>query len=673
MLGGQFVFGRTIDEAIANAREPESRGYRYSYDMLGEAARTAADAERYFEAYAAAIARLAPHCTAKAVRDNPGISVKLSALHPRYEFIEARARAEGAGRRARSRLAVAARNANMGFNIDAEEADRLDLSLDVIAAVLADPALAGWDGFGVVVQAYGKRAAAAASTGSMRWPKSIDRRIMVRLVKGAYWDAEIKRAQALGLDGFPVFTRKAATDVSYIAAARKPARRSRSHLSAVRDPQRAHRGRRAAPRARSGEGTSRPSSSSASTAWARACTRCCARPRRRRTRIYAPVGAPQGSARLPRPPAARERRQRLVRLPDRRRGHSRREGGRGPDRAGPRARRPDRQSRDPPPAGALRPVARKLAGLRHHRSRRRSPRLEQASGSLPRDALDRRAADRRRQRRHSRRSLSPTRRRPNVVGTVASASHARRRDRDRGRAAQRSPRWSARPVAERAALLRKVADLYEANRPELFALLAREAGKTLADAVAEVREAVDFLRYYAAEATDERRRRAASSPASRPGIFRSPSSPARSRPSLVAGNTVLAKPAPQTPLIACRAVAADARGRHPRRRDPAPAGRRPDGRRRAHLRPPHRRRRLHRLAPHRKADRPRDGRPPRARRGADRRDRRAQRHDRRLDRAARAGGARHRRPRPSRAPASAARRSASSTSRKTPPSAPSRC
>ena len=219
LLGSQFVFGRTIDEAIQNAKKPESQGYRYSYDMLGEAARTGADAARYFDAYASAIASLAPHCTAKSVRDNPGISVKLSALHPRYEFAQ-RSRVMAELVEATRKLALAAKAANMGFNIDAEEGDRLDLSLDIIAEVLATPELSGWDGFGIVVQAYGKRVLPLID-----WldatAKSLDRRIMVRLVKGAYWDAEIKRAQVLGLPDYPVFTRKASTDISYIAAAKK--------------------------------------------------------------------------------------------------------------------------------------------------------------------------------------------------------------------------------------------------------------------------------------------------------------------------------------------------------------------------------------------------------------------------------------------------------------------
>ena len=218
-MGEQFVLGRTIAEAVKRGRSMTAKGYLYSYDMLGEAARTETDALRYFKAYQNAIAALAKHSTGEDIRFNPGISVKLSALHPRYEQAQKETMLPVMAERLLA-LALAARDARMGLNIDAEEADRLDLSLDVIERVLAEPELAGWNGFGVVVQAYGPRAAFAID-----WlhalAKKLDRKIMVRLVKGAYWDTEIKRAQMLGLDGYPVFTRKVNTDVSYIACARK--------------------------------------------------------------------------------------------------------------------------------------------------------------------------------------------------------------------------------------------------------------------------------------------------------------------------------------------------------------------------------------------------------------------------------------------------------------------
>ena len=218
-MGEQFVLGRTIAEALKRGKPMLAKGYLYSYDMLGEAARTEADALRYLKAYVDAIASLKGHSKGDEIRKNPGISVKLSAIHPRYEVAQKEAMLPVMAERLLS-LSLAAKDARMGLNVDAEEADRLDLSLDVIERVLSDPRLAGWNGFGVVVQAYGPRCAFVID-----WlhalAEKLDRRIMVRLVKGAYWDTEIKRAQTLGLPGYPVFTRKANTDVSYIACARK--------------------------------------------------------------------------------------------------------------------------------------------------------------------------------------------------------------------------------------------------------------------------------------------------------------------------------------------------------------------------------------------------------------------------------------------------------------------
>ncbi|TNE41929.1 MAG: bifunctional proline dehydrogenase/L-glutamate gamma-semialdehyde dehydrogenase, partial [Alphaproteobacteria bacterium] len=219
VLGHQFVLGRNIREAMTRARGMEARGYSYSYDMLGEAARTSEDAQRYFMSYAKAISTLSEESKSSDIRMNPGISVKLSALHPRYEYTQ-RERVMDELVPRLSSLVFQAKNANMGFNIDAEEADRLDLSLDVIEAVLESSDLKGWDGFGVVVQAYGPRTGPV-----LDWlydlAKRLDRRIMVRLVKGAYWDTEIKLAQVMGYPAYPVYTRKAATDVSYLACARK--------------------------------------------------------------------------------------------------------------------------------------------------------------------------------------------------------------------------------------------------------------------------------------------------------------------------------------------------------------------------------------------------------------------------------------------------------------------
>ena len=219
IMGEHFVLGQSIEEAGKRARDFADNGYLFSYDMLGEAAHTAADAEKYFNDYREAIAAIARTANQDNPIENSGISVKLSALHPRYEYGKKERVMEELGSRVRD-LAMDAREANIGFNIDAEEADRLDLSLDLIEMLMRDESLSGWDGFGVVVQAYQRRASfvvdwLAALT------RETGRRIMVRLVKGAYWDAEIKRAQVMGLESYPVFTRKVLTDVSFIACAKK--------------------------------------------------------------------------------------------------------------------------------------------------------------------------------------------------------------------------------------------------------------------------------------------------------------------------------------------------------------------------------------------------------------------------------------------------------------------
>ena len=219
ILAGQFIMGRTIDEALERAREAERQGYRHSFDMLGEAARTMPDAVRYREAYEGAIGAIGQAAGGRRIEEAPGISVKLSALHPRYEMAQ-RERVMHELLPSLLGLARQARDAGIGFTIDAEEADRLELSLDLVEALALAPELAGWDGLGLAVQAYQKRALPL-----LDWLADLAlrarRRLMVRLVKGAYWDTEIKRAQERGLDTYPVFTRKVATDVCYLACAKR--------------------------------------------------------------------------------------------------------------------------------------------------------------------------------------------------------------------------------------------------------------------------------------------------------------------------------------------------------------------------------------------------------------------------------------------------------------------
>ena len=217
LLGSHFVMGQTIEEALTRAAA--GREYLYSFDMLGEGARTADDAEHYFESYANAIDAIGKNGGNAALPQRPGISVKLSALHPRYEPLS-RERVLRELPPKLLDLVRMAKNHELNFTVDAEEADRLELSLEVIAAALRDPSLAGWDGFGLAVQAYQKRSPAVID-----WiadiAAALGRRLTVRLVKGAYWDSEIKRAQERGLADYPVFSRKAMTDLCYLDCVRR--------------------------------------------------------------------------------------------------------------------------------------------------------------------------------------------------------------------------------------------------------------------------------------------------------------------------------------------------------------------------------------------------------------------------------------------------------------------
>jgi RHH-type proline utilization regulon transcriptional repressor/proline dehydrogenase/delta 1-pyrroline-5-carboxylate dehydrogenase len=535
-MGRQFVLGETIDAARARAKPREARGQTYSYDMLGEAARTERDAAAYHLAYSRAIAAVAQDAARGRTAANPGISVKLSALHPRYEEAQKdRVMAELAPRL--SALAHLARAAGIGLNVDAEEQDRLSLSLDVIEAVLRDPTLRGWDGFGVVVQAYGRRAGAVID-----WldalARALDRRLMVRLVKGAYWDSEIKRAQVEGLADFPVFTAKEATDLSYLAHARTLlARADRLY------PQFAtHNAHSAAAILHMAEGMGVPKD-----AWefqrlhgmGEALHDLLATREGTRLRIYAPVGAhrdllaylvrrllenganssfvnrivdesipPESVATDPFLPAATGRIPTGAMLF-------------APARANSRGR----DLADRPTLAALDAARAPFREARWHAAP-----ITQAEGTGPTRDL-----------------TEPATGRP--VGTVQEADAE-----TVARAAEAARPWTA-PLPDRAATLRAAADLYEANEGEIYALLAREAGKTLPDAVGELREAVDFLRYYAAEAErqalpDATGIFACISPWNFPlAIFTGQIAAA-----LVTGNAVLAKPAPQTPLIAHRAV-----------------------------------------------------------------------------------------------------------------------
>jgi len=530
-MGAQFVLGQTISEAVTRGRASAAKGYTYSYDMLGEAAMTARDADAFLAAYQGAIKALAAEAKSLDLRDNPGISIKLSALHPRYEFAQ-RARVISELVPRVLGLAQAAKAARMGLNIDAEEADRLDLSLDVIEAVLSDESLAGWDGFGVVVQAYGKRAAPV-----LDWlyalADGLDRRIMVRLVKGAYWDTEIKHAQVEGFDNFPVFTRKVATDVSYQCCAAKLlgmtdriypqfATHNAQTVAAIlamtdaRDTfefQRLHGMGRALYDVLRAEDP----------------VRC---------RIYAPVGAHRDllaylvrrllenganssfvnqivDARVPPAVVAADPFLALAAA------------GNGPAVTLPKdifPGRPNSQGWNVNEAGdvgrldALRAPYRGVTWTA--KTHGEGDMCEVWNPAVPADRLGEV--------------------RLVTVDEVQAAFEA-------------ATPWAA-DASARGEVLRRIADAYEENTGELLALLSREAGKTLRDGVSEIREAVDFLRFYADEAArlgaPARGVFGCISPWNFPlAIFTGQIAAA-----LAAGNAVLAKPAETTLLTADFAV-----------------------------------------------------------------------------------------------------------------------
>ncbi len=539
-MGRQFVLGETITEALERAKTREAQGFTYSYDMLGEAARTAADATRYQRDYSDAIAGIAKMCkpasAGGSVHTNPGISVKLSALHPRYEVArEERVMAELVP--VLRDLSRQAARANMCLNVDAEEQDRLVLSFKVIAAVLADPELAGWEGFGVVVQGYGKRAGIAID-----WlhdlAADLDRRITVRLVKGAYWDAEMKLAQVMGHPGFALFTSKQATDVSYIANAKK--------LLGYRDriyPQfathNAHSVAAILELAGTEEGGARDFEFQRLHGMGERLHDIVLREGPGRCRIYAPVGAHRDLlAYLVRRLLENGANSSFVhQIVD-------------------EDVKPEEIAQDPfdgieaaqAPSGLRTPDAifgkgRVNAAGFDLSDEQTLARLEAARAvPLP--------------------GAGPLTLTPGTGTTLTARNPANGEDlaqvteadaRTVARAIADARPWQA-PVAERAEVLRRAADLYEASYGVILAALAREAGKSWLDAVGELREAVDFLRYYAGQTE-------AGLPAPR-GIFAAISPwnfplaifTGQIAAALAAGNGVLAKPAEQTPIVAAIAT-----------------------------------------------------------------------------------------------------------------------
>ncbi|MEE9267630.1 MAG: bifunctional proline dehydrogenase/L-glutamate gamma-semialdehyde dehydrogenase PutA, partial [Gammaproteobacteria bacterium] len=562
ILGRQFVMGRSIEEALARASADQERGYRHSFDMLGEAAHTAADAKRYLDAYQGAIAAIGKHGADRGPIDSSGISVKLSALHPRYEFAQReRAFAELVPRL--MALATHAREVDIGFTVDAEEAERLELSFDVIARVFSDDALKGWEGFGLALQAYQKRAYPAVDW-LAELARSNGRRLMLRLVKGAYWDTEIKLAQEGGHDGYTVFTRKASTDVSYIACAR----RILSHADAFFPQFATHNAHTlativemAGPR-RDYEFQRLHGMGEA--LYGQVVEGDQALP----CRIYAPVGnhedlLPYLVRRLLENGANTSFVNRIV---------------------------DERAPVDDIIADPLEKM-RGLATKPHphiptppdiYRPERRNSRGIDVSDPLelmPLDAAMRQALEREwraaplvggeARQGDEQPVLDPADRR-RQVGSVVTADASLVETAMVG-AASAAPAWDATGAEDRARALERTAELMERDMPVLMALAVREAGKTVPDSVAEVREAVDFCRYYAS-----RCRQDFAAPTSLPGptgernelslhgrgvfVCISPWNfplaifTGQVTAALAAGNAVVAKPAEQTPLIAHHAV-----------------------------------------------------------------------------------------------------------------------
>ena len=569
ILGGQFVFGRTIDEALKRAAPERARGLTHSFDMLGEAAMTMADAERYRIAYERAIERLGREAKG-GVEDSPGISVKLSALYPKYDVFHAEAAIAHLVPVVRA-LAVRARDANIHFTVDAEEADRLELSLDIIEALVADEELfangtpGGWTGFGLAIQAYQKRGQHVCEWVS-RLATQHGRKLFVRLVKGAYWDTEIKLAQVGGYDGFPVFTRKLGTDVSYLACAKVlldagdallPAFATHNAytVAAIRTLAAEH-GRAGKYEFQRLHGMGEDIYDALGQIEG---------DKRTRVRIYAPVGNHRdllaylvrrllenganssfvnlmADADVPAQDLATDPVAELSAI----------EPKRDPAIPLPTDLFPNRTNSagiDLTDPLVREPLLERLATMEGRRWEARSTTSAGAGETAP---ITQPQDDRR----------QVGQRHDATADDVTLAVE---------RAAAAQTGWNALGGEKRAELLERAADLFEEETDAFLALCRREAGKTLADAVLELREAVDFLRFYAGEA---RRQFSGSMPLPGPtgeenrltlagrGVFATISpwnfplaifiGPAAA--ALAAGNTVLAKPAEQTPLIAALAV-----------------------------------------------------------------------------------------------------------------------
>ncbi|ELY2744048.1 trifunctional transcriptional regulator/proline dehydrogenase/L-glutamate gamma-semialdehyde dehydrogenase [Cronobacter sakazakii] len=562
LMGEQFVTGETIAEALANARKLEEKGFRYSYDMLGEAALTAADAQAYMVSYQQAIHAIGKASNGRGIYEGPGISIKLSALHPRYSRAQYDRVMEELYPRLKS-LTLLARQYDIGINIDAEEADRLEISLDLLEKLCFEPELAGWNGIGFVIQAYQKRC-----------PFVIDylidlatrsrRRLMIRLVKGAYWDSEIKRAQMEGLEGYPVYTRKVYTDISYLACAKKLlavpnliypqfATHNAHTLAAIYNLA----GQNYYP----GQYEFQCLHGMGEPLYEQVVGKISDGKLNRPCRIYAPVGTHETLlAYLVRRLLENGANTSFV------------------NRIADNTLSLDDLVADPVSAVEQLAAQEGRVGLPHPKiplpqdlygegrvnsaglDLANEHRLASLSSSLLNSALQKWRAQPMLENAVDDGELAPVinpAEPRDIVGYAREATEAEVAQALES-AVNNAPIWFATPPQERAAILERAAVLMEDQTQTLIGILVREAGKTFANAIAEVREAVDFLRYYAGQVRDdfdnETHRPLGPVVCISPWNFPLAIFTGQVAAALAAGNSVLAKPAEQTPLIAAQGI-----------------------------------------------------------------------------------------------------------------------
>jgi RHH-type transcriptional regulator, proline utilization regulon repressor / proline dehydrogenase / delta 1-pyrroline-5-carboxylate dehydrogenase len=562
LMGSHFVLGETIEAALARAGPHWKGAARYSFDMLGEGARTAADAARYFNSYASAIEAIGHAADNRPLPDRPGISVKLSALHPRFEALGRRRVMTELVPRLID-LARQARAYDLNFTVDAEEADRLELSLEVIAAAFSDASLKGWDGFGLAIQAYQKRADAVIDYIDAL-AQALNRRMMVRLVKGAYWDTEIKRAQERGLAGYPVFSRKAMTDLNYIACTQK--------LLALRPrifPQFATHNALTVATVLELAGSEDGFEFQRLHGMGEALYAQLSKDHPKLAhRTYAPVGSHRDLlAYLVRRLLENGANSSFVAL--------------AADDTVPVAtllRRPAaligsaENARHPnirAPRDLYQPRRRNSRGIEFG-ERAALNELLAAIGAETAPVAATPVIDSRIRRGAAREIVSPIDQKT-VVGSVVDATPEDVNDAIKA-AREGFKGWSRTPVETRATMLEQAADLLERRTAHFIALLQREGGKTLDDSVSEVREAIDYCRYYAAQGREHfgadetmpgptgesnvlRLRGRGVFVAISPWNFPLAIFLGQVTAALMAGNAVVAKPAEQTPLIAAEAIA----------------------------------------------------------------------------------------------------------------------